>query len=523
MRQIPLAHCLLILFLLPAGLVAGEAPVELDHLGDRLAWTSPFDHADFVLAVQGPDGMSWRVEGGNEDPLWRLDGPDGLYRWELRLAGALPAEKAEAIRAARASGDARLAPAADGSVAIRTLRRSGTFRLVDGRVVLPSTTPETSIEEPAASGRRAPVKQLISGDLSVHDSACIGRDCATNESFAYDTVRLKENVVRFTFEDTSSSVYPNTDWTIAINDATSGGDEYFAIQDADTGRTPFRILADSIDDAVFVDSAGKIGFGTAAPAEELHVLSGDTPTLRLEQDNSSGFAPQAWDIAGNEGSFFIRNVDDNAIVFKIHSDADANAFYIDSDDDIGFGTTSPKAVVDVDRSSDATASRTMLGLRNSGQASFAIARSDITPVGSAADNRWSFTHNGGTFDISKSGTGVNEFSLDDSGNLSVRGSFVSAGTTLNVPDYVFGDEYELMPLDRLAAFVDEHRHLPNVPSAAEVRAGGLDLTAMQLRLLEKVEELTLYTLQLQRANDAQADEIEALRRVVESWTSHGER
>ena len=58
-----------------------------------------------------------------------------------------------------------------------------------------------------------------------------------------------------------------------------------------------------------------------------------------------------------------------------------------------------------------------------------------------------------------------------------------------------------MPLNELRSFVETNRHLPEVPSADEVASDGLDMTAMQLRLLQKVEELTLYTLQQQKLID----------------------
>jgi len=85
--------------------------------------------------------------------------------------------------------------------------------------------------------------------------------------------------------------------------------------------------------------------------------------------------------------------------------------------------------------------------------------------------------------------------LHVNGNIRVtNGSFISNATALNVPDFVFEPDYELMPLDDLAAFVAREKHLPNVPSASEIKADGLNLGELQMRLLEKVEELTLYAL-----------------------------
>jgi hypothetical protein len=57
-----------------------------------------------------------------------------------------------------------------------------------------------------------------------------------------------------------------------------------------------------------VDDGGRVGLGTSTPVVDLHVVSGDSPTLRLEQNGSSGFTPQTWDVAGNETNFFVRDV-----------------------------------------------------------------------------------------------------------------------------------------------------------------------------------------------------------------------
>lgn len=61
-------------------------------------------------------------------------------------------------------------------------------------------------------------------------------------------------------------------------------------------------------------------------------------------------------------------------------------------------------------------------------------------------------------------------------------------------DYVFDKKYSLMPLDQVSAFIKQYKHLPNVPSADEMVKQGLDLAKMDAKLLEKIEELTLYLL-----------------------------
>ena len=66
------------------------------------------------------------------------------------------------------------------------------------------------------------------------------------------------------------------------------------------------------------------------------------------------------------------------------------------------------------------------------------------------------------------------------------------------PDFVFGKYYKLLPLKDVEQFITENQHLPNVPSSAEVESNGVELGKMNAILLQKVEELTLYILDLQK-------------------------
>ncbi|WP_051285478.1 hypothetical protein [Aequorivita capsosiphonis] len=87
------------------------------------------------------------------------------------------------------------------------------------------------------------------------------------------------------------------------------------------------------------------------------------------------------------------------------------------------------------------------------------------------------------------------------------------------PDYVFQKyfegysetmpEYKLISLEELEAFLKENHHLPNVPSALKMQEEGMSLKEMNLLLLQKIEELTLYTLQQQK-------EIETLKEKISS-------
>jgi len=91
--------------------------------------------------------------------------------------------------------------------------------------------------------------------------------------------------------------------------------------------------------------------------------------------------------------------------------------------------------------------------------------------------------------------------------LAVNGEILAKSVRVNTnatywPDYVFGDSYNLMSLMDLERYVSTYKHLPGVPSAQEVEnQGDVDLGAMNAILLEKVEELTRYVIDLQKQID----------------------
>ena len=63
-------------------------------------------------------------------------------------------------------------------------------------------------------------------------------------------------------------------------------------------------------------------------------------------------------------------------------------------------------------------------------------------------------------------------------------------------DYVFDDDYQLLSINKLDEFVKEYKHLPEIPTAQEVKKEGIDVIELEVLLLKKVEELSLYTIQL---------------------------
>lgn len=184
--------------------------------------------------------------------------------------------------------------------------------------------------------------EVILTDLIVDGSTCIGFDCVNGESFGFDTLRLKENNLRIRFYDTSSTAsFPSNDWQLTANETTNGGKEKFSIDDLDSGRTPFTIEANAPNHSLYVNRYGRVGLGTNNPSYELHVKDGDSPGLRLQQDGSSGWVAQTWDVVGNETNFFVRDATyGSKLVFRIAPDSDSNSLTI-RDGKVGLGTWAP--------------------------------------------------------------------------------------------------------------------------------------------------------------------------------------
>lgn len=96
------------------------------------------------------------------------------------------------------------------------------------------------------------------------------------------------------------------------------------------------------------------------------------------------------------------------------------------------------------------------------------------------------------------------FSMSGGYRLLVKGGVmtekvkVALASTGDWSDYVFEPDYKRLTLEEVEKFVKENKHLPNVPSAEEMVKGGLDVAKTDAKLLEKIEELTLYVIELNK-------------------------
>ncbi|MFL5786695.1 MAG: hypothetical protein ACJ748_01465 [Flavisolibacter sp.] len=102
------------------------------------------------------------------------------------------------------------------------------------------------------------------------------------------------------------------------------------------------------------------------------------------------------------------------------------------------------------------------------------------------------------------------FKLAVEGKIAARGIKVTVDP--NFPDYVFDSAYQLKPLAHLEQYINKNKHLPGIPSAEEVKKeGGIELGDMNVKLLEKIEELTLYVIELKKENEQMKKEIKEMK------------
>jgi len=215
---------------------------------------------------------------------------------------------------------------------------------------------------------------------------------------------------------------------------------------------------------------------------------------------------------------------------------------------VGIGTTSPGAKLDVVGGA-AMANNTTLNLDSFGYRILAGGLTDAsgwglsTAIGgnSGIGHSWAIGSNGGDLYMGyqngastsslqtflEVGTNRNVYLVPTSGNvgigttnptqkLSVNGTVRAKEVVVDTgwSDYVFDENYKVMPLSAVEAAIKQHKHLPGVPSAKEVAEKGISIGEMQAELLEKIEELTLHQIEQEKLLLSQQIEIARLRREV---------
>jgi len=301
----------------------------------------------------------------------------------------------------------------------------------------------------------------------------------------------------------------------------------------------------------------KVGIGTTTPITDLHVLSNQaggvssatgmrienlnpaptgerTVVLSLKNNHSS--SPQDWLMSvignspGRSGNFEIRQIGPGV--------SNVNRLTINPVGNVGLGTTAPGQQLtitgclrfdnagttnaDVDLcNDDATYGNTGVTLRTRSNPSNGLPIFRVLSSGGAA--RLQVEHNGRLYTANRlfvAGTGDSYIAgnlglgvtnpaekLEVDGTVKAREVVV---TQQGWPDFVFEEGYALQPLSELEAEIAEIGHLPGIPSAAEVEANGIGIGEMQAKLLQKVEELTLHMIALEKENVALRSRLDIL-------------
>ena len=299
-------------------------------------------------------------------------------------------------------------------------------------------------------------------------------------------------------------------------------------------------------------NGGNVGFGVTTPGYQLHVVG----KSYLEKSGNSALILNRTATTGKILEFHSEGVETGKIVvntteFKVRADAgkslhfqtDGNndAITIDTNQNVGLGTTSPLANLHVKQSSanvNYTPYGAVIGVfEKSGNATVSIITDDNSMsrlyFGSASHQQIGRIQvDNSTEKLSIGIKGSDKLTIDNAGKIGIGTTnpdheLTVAGTIhteevlvdLNVPgpDYVFEEDYPLSTLKEVEDYIKENKHLPEIPSAKEMEANGVKLGDMNMLLLKKIEELTLHAIeqnklisQQQIANSQRQNKIEEL-------------
>ena len=250
------------------------------------------------------------------------------------------------------------------------------------------------------------------------------------------------------------------------------------------------------DDRVFVTESGNVGINTSLPSAKLqvHASSGGenlriyAPTGGLIQFTSGIVTSQLLkgflDVEGNDFRIGTNSANNNGnFIVRVNG---TNRVIVDP-----IGTVNMPAGIDA-----GLASNGLLMLGDVGSSNIVMDNNEIIARNNGGTSTLILQNDGGSVRIGN-------VSVPSGYKFAVNGRMICEELKVKVastgwPDYVFDDKYKLPSLDELKNFIAENKHLPNIPSAAEVEKNGLEIGDMQKRMMEKIEELTLYILQQQK-------------------------
>jgi hypothetical protein len=253
-----------------------------------------------------------------------------------------------------------------------------------------------------------------------------------------------------------------------------------------TGKVIFRTNA---TDQVTVDQEGEVGIGTMTPVAKLHIPTGQDADL---SSTANGYVM----LGNSTGTNLL--LDNNEIMARSNSTT-AGTLSIQNDGGqvtIGAATTINKGGQSLILNGT-TPSLTFLQPSNPTKNSFIAQTGDGLVVGV---NNGYVQLDGTQVAIGGVVPAASAYKLTVTGKIICEELKVKLVSSV-WPDYVFDKKYKLPTLSDVEKFIAKNNHLPNIPSAAEVEKNGIEVGDMQKKMMEKIEELTLYIIDLQKQVD----------------------
>lgn len=194
---------------------------------------------------------------------------------------------------------------------------------------------------------------------------------------------------------------------------------------------------------------------------------------------------------------------------------------------VGIGTTIPRSIFDINDNGAGSSSNTTTvthGLTIGAKSTGGVLNMGIN--GNGAFYSWIQSRQFNSADfynlaLNPSGgkVGIGTTNFVGTHKLYVAGSVLAEEVQVklqaNWPDFVFNEQYNLMPLTEVESFIEKNNHLPDIPSETEVKENGINIGDMNAKLLQKIEELTLYMIEQNKKTDKIIEENKSLKKEIE--------